>query len=192
MCSLLQCSTALQLECVQKLVPIILPSMVSLLNQLIRAYDENADKDSETSDNESSVINSDDELDPEKASKSIVSDEEDVLDDDTDVKELKHNLQLAGFGEEEYSSESSETEGETLEKTELESEYETLVDVERDYDEFVTFKVLMESVSIHNPQLYVLLTSQVDLILCFAHSLFVLPESIGCLMQSLKLTVDED
>ena len=166
MCSLLQCSTALQLDCVQKLIPVILPCIVTLLNQLIRAYEENEDKDSETSDNESSVINSDDELDPEKTSKSIVSDGEDILDDVTDVKELKRNLQRAGIGEEEYSSESSETEGDSLEKTELESEYETLVDVERDYDEFVAFKVLMESVSLQNPQLYALLTSQVTSFVC--------------------------
>ena len=135
--------------------------MVTLLDQLIRAYEDNEGRDSESSENVSSVINTDDEFDSEYASKSIVSDGEDILDDDTDVKELKQNLKRAGVGEEEYSSGSSETEGDTLEKTELESEYETLVDVDRDYDEFVAFKMFMEAVNLHNPQLYDMLISQV-------------------------------
>ena len=161
LCSLLRSPSALQLECFQRLAPIILPNMVQLLNTLIRAYEENEEKSSaSTGSDAGSGINLDED-ETEVASKSIVSDGEDVLDDEDDVKEFQRLLRKAGGGDEEHSSDSSDHDLDSLQKTELENEYETLVDVDHDYDEFIAFKLLLETLSQHNPQWYALLTSQV-------------------------------
>ena len=170
LCSLLQSPSALQLECFQRLAPLILPNMVPVLEMLIKAYEENEEKSTaSTGSDAGSGLNSDDEADTKVASKSIVSDGEDALDDEDDVKEFQRLLRRAGGGDEEHSSESSDHDLDSLQKTELENEYETLVDVDQDYDEFVAFKMLLESVSLHNPQWYAIITSQVSRIRYSTH-----------------------
>ena len=138
-----------------------------MLNQLVRAYEENsADESGEDSDAEGASEGESGEEENSEAGNpevTLVSDGEDVLDDEKEVKVFQRLIKKAGGGTggEEESSESSDLESGTLQKTEFESEYETLVDVEIDYDEFVAFKALLQSLNQQNAPIYSLLVSQV-------------------------------